>query len=148
METLNAASNAALREAIYTGKVIRMPSSPLSRRLVSEVWAAIEAEFGTTIPRRELQFKLPGDELYARIGKVRKRLAGEAQYQKLLYELLSEQGFVKGEHAVDPVLASDDVTGAISDFLFHVRSRARPPGCLPRPASRVSTGRLARDLAT
>lgn len=103
METLNAASNAALREAIYTGKVIRMPSSPLSRRLVSEVWAAIEAEFGTTIPRRELQFKLPGDELYARIGKVRKRLAGEAQYQKLLYELLSEQGFVKGEHAVDPV---------------------------------------------
>lgn len=103
METLKAADNAALREAIYAGKVVRILSSSASRRLVAEVWAAIEKEFGAATARRQLQFKLPGDELYARIGKVRKRLAGEEWYQKLLYELLSEQGFVKGDHAVDPV---------------------------------------------
>ena len=103
METLKAGANPALREAIYAGTVVRIPSSSASRRLVAEVWAAIEREFGAATARRELQFKLPGEELYARIGKVRKRLSSEATYQKLLYELLSEQGFAKGEHAVDPV---------------------------------------------
>jgi hypothetical protein len=103
METLKAANNAALREAIYAGKVIRTPSTSRSRRLVLEVWGALEAEFGALTPRRELQFKLPADEMYSRIGKVRQCLATEALYQKRLYELLSAQGFVQGEHAVDPV---------------------------------------------
>ncbi len=103
METFKAANNAALREAIYAGKVIRIPSTTASRRLVADVWAAIEAEFGTETKRRELQFKLPGDELYARVGKIRKRIATEAVFQERLYELLSEQGFVTGDNAVDPV---------------------------------------------
>lgn len=103
MESFNAADNADLRNAIYAGKVIRIPASSASRRLVSEVWAAIEAEFGVAVPRRKLQFKLSGDEMFERVGKIRKRLASEALYQKRLYELLSEQGFELGEHAVDPV---------------------------------------------
>lgn len=103
METLKTADNAVLRAAIYAGKVVRIPSTSISRRLVLEVWAALETEFGASTARRELQFKLPGDELYARVGKVRKRLSSEAAYQERLYELLAEQGFVKGEHAVDPV---------------------------------------------
>ena len=103
METLKAVGNTALREAIYAGKVIRIPATALSRRLVTEVWKAVEQEFGVVTARRELQFKIPGDEFYTRIGKVKKRLAGEAHYQKLLYELLAAQGFVRGDHAVDPV---------------------------------------------
>lgn len=103
METLKAEVTAAVRESIYAGKVIRLPSTALSRRLVAVVWKAIEQEFGVATARRELQFKLPGDEFYQRIGKVKRRLACEAHYQNLLYELLSAQGFVTGEHAVDPV---------------------------------------------
>jgi len=103
MVTLKTADNAALREAIYAGKVIRIPATAISRRLVLAVWAAIEQEFGGATPRRRLQFKLDGDEFFTRIGKVRKRLASEELYRKRLYELLAHHGFVVGEHAVDPV---------------------------------------------
>lgn len=103
MVTLKTADNAALREAIYAGKVVRIPANALSRRLVLAVWAAIEQEFGGATARRKLQFKLSGDEFYTRIGKVRKRLASEELYRKRLFELLAHLGFAKGEHAVDPV---------------------------------------------
>ncbi len=102
METLRSKSNQALREAIYSGKVIRIPACARSRNLVARVWALIEQEFGVSTPRRKLQFKLSGEEFYARIGKVRQRLAGEKAYQTLLFELLAAKGFAKGEHAVDP----------------------------------------------
>jgi hypothetical protein len=103
MVTLKTADNAELREAVYAGKVVRIPANAVSRRLVKAVWAALEAEFGTVTARRQLQFKLPGDEFYARIGKVRKRLACEELYRKRLFQLLSHHGFTQGEHAVDPV---------------------------------------------
>lgn len=112
METRKAVDNAALRDAIYSGTVYCIPASAASLQLVADVKAAIDAEFAAELggdpaqvtdeDRRKLQFKLPADEMYARIGKVRKRLAGEALFQKRLYELLEEQGFVRGEHAVDP----------------------------------------------
>lgn len=102
METLQSKSNRALREAIYAGKVIRIPACARSRHLVAQVWALLEQEFGASTPRRELQFKLDGAEFYERVGKVRKRLALEEAYQKLLFELLAAKGFKQGAHAVDP----------------------------------------------
>lgn len=102
METLQSTSNVALREAIYAGKIIRIPACARSRHLVAQVWALLEQEFGASTPRRELQFKLDGAEFYERVGKVRKRLASEEAYQKLLFELLAAKGFAKGKHAVDP----------------------------------------------
>lgn len=96
-------TNAERREAIYAGEVIHVKASTASKNLVAAVISAIEAEFGAGKELRKLQFEIPGDELFQRVGKLRKRLSSEPKFQELLYELLNEQGFELTEHAVDPV---------------------------------------------
>lgn len=102
-ETVQKLTNVERRAAIYAGEVIHIKASAASKKLVAAVLSALEEEFGTGKELRKLQFEIPGDELFQRVGKLRRRLSSEAKFQELLYELLAEQGFALEEHAVDPV---------------------------------------------
>ncbi len=96
-------TNAELRAGIYAGKVFRVPATAASRLLVAGVLAALDAEFTGETPHRKLQFELPGEELFRRIGKLRAAFLVDASLRERLFALLNEQGFLTSENAVDPL---------------------------------------------
>ena len=96
-------SNAEVRAGIYSGKVFRIAATPASLSLVAAVEAALAAEFPGETPHRKLQFELPGDELFKRIGKLRAALLTDATIRERLFALLREQGFAATDNAVDLV---------------------------------------------
>jgi hypothetical protein len=96
------ASNENLRRALYAGQVFRIDATPASRKLVAAVVALLAAEFGAEVDLRKLQFDLPNQELYERIGKVRHELFFAPELQALVFDLVAEQGFALEENAVDP----------------------------------------------
>lgn len=95
-------TNSEVREAIYAGKLIRIPASAVSLRLVAAVKAAISAEFKSETPHQKLQFEIDGGDFYTRISGLRKRLFADKALHAILAELLVEQGFALAEHALDP----------------------------------------------
>jgi hypothetical protein len=101
-----------VRKAIYDGRIFRLAASDASLRLVAAVVALLDGEFGTAGPnstglssvqaQRQLQFSLPAQELYDRIGKVRKALVDSDPVQKLLFALIAAHGFELKANAIDP----------------------------------------------
>lgn len=104
IELLNGGeANAEVRAGIYSGKVFRIAATPASRLLVAGVLSALDAEFPGETQHRKLQFELPGDELFKRIGKLRAALLTDATIRERLFALLAERGFASTENAVDLV---------------------------------------------
>ncbi len=100
----DAAANLALRQGIYAGKIYRITSSVAAKQLVAAVVALLAEEFGPAPLEafRRLQFTLPGQELFERMGKVRKTLFARPELQALVFAVLAEQGFTAEANAVDP----------------------------------------------
>jgi len=103
IEVSNGQTNAELRAGIYAGKVFRVPATPASKLLVASVLGSLDGEFTSETPHRKLQFTIPGDELFKRIGKLRASLLTDAAIQERLIAVLEEQGFAVAENAVDPL---------------------------------------------
>jgi hypothetical protein len=101
---IEAPDNAALRCSIYDGDIYVLGASPASLKLVARVVALLAAEFSehASVDLRQLQFHIAADELYQRIGKVRKAMLADAELTALLGALLQEQGFAPEEHGIDP----------------------------------------------
>ncbi|MFA6211729.1 MAG: methyltransferase domain-containing protein [Candidatus Obscuribacterales bacterium] len=94
-------SNDKLRQSIYEGAILRRAATPASRRLVAHVVAQLDQEFGTEVPHQQLQFSLPGDELYQRMGKVRRAVFASAETRALIHAVMSEHGFIPEANALD-----------------------------------------------
>lgn len=94
-------ANDKLRQSIYDGAILRRAATPATLRLVSHVVAQLDREFGTAVPHRQLQFSLPPDELYQRMGKVRRSVFASAETQGLVRAVMAEQGFVPEANALD-----------------------------------------------
>ncbi|CAN5219373.1 hypothetical protein BH11CYA1_BH11CYA1_34870 [soil metagenome] len=98
-------ANDKLRQSIYEGGILRRVATPASLKLVAHVVAQLDLEFGTAvsgIPHRQLQFSLPADELYQRMGKVRKAVFASEEMRSLIYAVISENGFAPEANALDP----------------------------------------------
>ena len=94
-------ANDKLRQSIYEGAILRRPATPATRRLVSFVVAQLDNEFGTAVPHKLLQFSLPPDELYQRIGKVRRAVFASDEMRSLVRAVMSEHGFSPEANALD-----------------------------------------------
>lgn len=94
-------ANDKLRQSIYEGAILRRAATPATLRLVSHVVAQLDREFGTAVPHRQLQFSLPPDELYQRMGKVRRSVFASAETQALVRAVMAEQGFEPEANALD-----------------------------------------------
>ena len=70
---------AALREALYAGRIFRLPARPASLALVEAAAAAVAAELGPD--PRHAQFALSPADWLAAIARIRERLGAEATFR-------------------------------------------------------------------
>ncbi|MBI3271146.1 MAG: hypothetical protein HYZ53_19230 [Planctomycetes bacterium] len=103
LETALPADNAAARRAVYEGVVFQLEPTPATQRLVADVLALLEAELGAGGPIREAQFRFSAEELFARVGRMRKRLYTEPRFHAALGDVLASAGFDRRVNAFDPL---------------------------------------------
>ncbi|HET6251490.1 MAG TPA: hypothetical protein VFE47_27645 [Tepidisphaeraceae bacterium] len=96
-------ANEAFRRAVYDGQIYLLPATDISRRLIADVLQLIEAELGQEGPVREAQFRLTGDELFRRIGRLRKVLYEETRFLQAMRDIVGEYGFDARRNAFDPL---------------------------------------------
>lgn len=90
----------ASRTALYQGALLRLPPSGASRALVEMADALLHEEVGAD-PRRAWE-RLPPDELFARLGRVRKALYLDEAAHRLIAALLADHGLDPADFACDP----------------------------------------------
>lgn len=90
------------RHAVYDGRVLLLAETDASRELVKSVLELLASELGSEdvrgVPR-----ELSNDELFRRIGRVRKILYMDAEYHARLRAVLAAHGFDPDEIAFDPL---------------------------------------------
>jgi len=95
------ASNAVLRAALYAGEVHLLDAMPASERLVERVRGRLEAVLGAE--PRGAQHRMSNEELFARLGPLRREFYCDPIYNEALRELLLATGFQTSEVALDPL---------------------------------------------
>lgn len=96
------ADHAALREAIYRGTLFHVPGGPAARALAAGARTLLAEAFADVGgPRRAAD--LPNDELFARVGRLRRVLFAEPCWRASAAALLAELGFPIDAVAFDPL---------------------------------------------
>lgn len=93
--------NDALRRALYEGAVFHLPGGAATRALVADTSALLQEALG---PRpREAQFTLSDQELFARIGGLRRTLYLDARFHDAARAVMAAYGFPLERTAFDPL---------------------------------------------
>jgi Phytanoyl-CoA dioxygenase (PhyH) len=90
-----------LRKAIYAGDVFLLPPTRSSERIVQDAGALLSEELGER-PRTAAE-TLSNDELFSRIGRLRKRLYLEPRFHEAVRSVLTDLGFSLERVAFDPL---------------------------------------------
>jgi len=89
-----------LLDALYDGSLVRLPPVSASHALVRRARGLLQAELGPA--PREAVHHLPGDELFRRLGRVRKALYLDPEALDEIADLLHQHGLAPDAFAVDP----------------------------------------------
>lgn len=100
MISRNRPSDEALRRALYHGEVFLLAPTDASLALVDMASASLVRELGPD-PRRAHE-RFTDEELFARIGKLRKEIYTEPHAHALLGQMAASVGFSRRETAFDP----------------------------------------------
>jgi hypothetical protein len=92
--------DAELRRAIYDGTVFLLPATDASRALVELANRRLRDELGDD--PRSAHARLSDEELFARIGRLRREIYLEDHAQALLRDLADSVGFGRQHTAFDP----------------------------------------------
>jgi len=92
--------DAELRRALYDGTVFLLPATDASRALVDLARARLHDELGDD--PRGAHARMTDEELFTRIGRLRRELYLEAHAQTLLRDMAASVGFDRRETAFDP----------------------------------------------
>lgn len=92
--------DAELRRAMYDGTVFLLPATDASRALVGLARARLQDELGDD--PRGAHARMSDEELFLRIGRLRRELYLEEHAQKLLRDMAASVGFDRRETAFDP----------------------------------------------
>ena len=95
------ASGEALRAALYEGSIVLAPATAGSLRLVELTRAALERLFESEDPRTRAA-ELDDEDVFARVGAVRRELFTAPEVHAVLRELVGELGLDAREVAIDP----------------------------------------------
>ncbi len=101
IRTTAAVDDAAMRQALYAGEVFLLSGNQTTQALVGAVDALLQESFG---PRpREAQFTLSNEELFRRIGQLRRALYLEPRFHAAVQAVLTAYGFPVASTAFDPL---------------------------------------------
>lgn len=92
----------ARRRAVYDGRVLLLGDTDASRELVKSVLSLLASELGSEDVRGAPR-ELSNDELFQRIGRVRKTLYMDPEWHARLRAVLAAHGFDPDEIAFDPL---------------------------------------------
>ncbi len=106
-------SDAALRRAIYDGAVFLLAPTPESLELVTRASARLEAELGPD--PRTAHARFSDEELFARVGKLRRTIYLEPENQALVQAMAASVGFPAAETAFDPARLRVIANGAATN---------------------------------
>jgi Phytanoyl-CoA dioxygenase (PhyH) len=109
-ERVRPATDADLRRALYDGRVFLLPATAESLRLVDFARDALATELCAD-PRTSHE-RFTDEELFTRIGRVRRQIYTEPRGQLLLRATASEAGFEAERSAFDPARLRAIVHGA------------------------------------
>lgn len=94
----------ALHDALYAGDVFLGPPTPASQRLVASVRAALAEALGCAPALvRDVPQQLPNEELFRRIGALRKQLYLEPRYHAAVRDVIAACGIDPARVAFDPL---------------------------------------------
>jgi hypothetical protein len=94
--------NAALRRSLYGGAVARLPATPASHAIADATLELLRDELGPG-DVRATPSHLDPEDLFARVGRIRKRLFLEARFHALVRDVLRASGFDPAKTAFDPL---------------------------------------------
>jgi hypothetical protein len=94
--------NAALRRGLYLGNLYKLRSTDASHALADAVGVMLRTELGADDVRR-VPRRLAPEDLFQRIGRIRKALYLEERFHSLVREVLSASGFDPAHVAFDPL---------------------------------------------
>lgn len=89
------------RAALYAGEIYLLPPTERTRRLVADMNARIDEELGT--PAREAQFRYSDEELFRRVGRLRKLFYTGAEWHDAVREVLRDAAIDPAAFAFDPI---------------------------------------------
>lgn len=92
--------DAEFRQAIYQGHVLRLAASDASLKAMEYAWQKILEVLGNS-PRKAMQ-EIAGDDLFRRLGHLRRSLYLSDELRCLVADLLHEIGADPGQHLCDP----------------------------------------------
>jgi hypothetical protein len=101
IHTVRPADSLELRKAVYAGDVFLLPPVPSSEHLVLKARALLSGELGEH-PRTAAE-TLSNEELFSRIGHIRKQLYLEPRFHDAVRSVLTEVGFLLERVAFDPL---------------------------------------------
>ena len=90
------------RSALYDGALFQLAPSVASTKLVDDVGALLDDEFGAGDPRFA-QAMLRDEDFFARIGRIRRRIYVDGQFHERVFAVIAACGFDPGRVAFDPV---------------------------------------------
>jgi hypothetical protein len=98
------ADAAALRAALYAGEVFLGPPTAASRHLAGEVTARLADALGCAPAEvRDAPQRLPNEELFARVGALRRELYLAPRFHALLRDVVAAGGHDPSRVAFDPL---------------------------------------------
>ncbi|MFI5719796.1 phytanoyl-CoA dioxygenase family protein [Nocardia sp. NPDC051750] len=102
--------DAELRRKLYGGTVFLLPATTASRLLVDYARDCLDEEVGPD--PRTCHERYGDEELFERVGRVRRRIYTEPTGQRLLRETAASAGFPAAETAFDPARLRAIIHGA------------------------------------
>jgi hypothetical protein len=94
--------NTALRRALYGGALAKLPATRATSALVDATLALLGEEIGPG-DVRALPSVLDPEDLFARVGRIRKRLYLEPRFHRLVRDVLDASGWGSAQTAFDPL---------------------------------------------
>jgi hypothetical protein len=94
--------NHALRRALYAGAIAKLSTTGASNAIVDAALGLLEDELGPG-DVRALPSALEAEDLFARVGRIRKRLFLEPRFHRLVRDVLEASGFDPAVNAFDPL---------------------------------------------
>lgn len=94
--------NSDLRASIYAGDIYQLPATVASRQAVEEARELLRDGLGVDEPRRAHQ-ELSPDQLFARIGRIRRVMFLERHWHQHVHAMVESCGFDAKYMAVDPI---------------------------------------------
>src|SRR5688500_7701147 len=94
--------NSGRRQLLYDGRVLVLSPSEASRLLVADVLGLLASELGSS-DVRAAPLQMDNDELFRRIGRVRKTIYLESEYHAHVRAVLEAHGFDPQRIAFDPL---------------------------------------------